>query len=327
MRKREGELSESEIKRILDSIASFSSPIIILTGGEPMAREDIFKIASYGSGIGLKMVMAVCGTFIDSESIGKIMKAGIKRISFSIDGAVKETHDSIRGVPGAFDNILKAARLSSSRGLEFQINTTVFKKNANELPRILELAVNLGAVSFHPFMLVPTGRGKNLTKLEISPEGYENILKWIYEQSGRTPILFKPTCAPHYQRILRQNRAHAAETTSLHTGVGTLDRLSRGCMGGQSFAFISHTGKVQMCGFLDVEAGALRAENYDFRKIWENSLFFRELRDVVNYKGKCGYCEYKNICGGCRARAYGVSGDYMDEEPYCVYTPAVKAGR
>jgi len=313
------ELHAEEVFKVLENIASFSKPIIILSGGEPMLREDIYEIASYGTQLGLKMVMAPCGMLITKENIEKMKGAGIRRISLSLDGANPGTHDDFRGKKGAFAEVIRAAQLARENELEFQINTTVQKNNVDELPKILELAVHLGAEAFHPFLLVPTGRAKNLADQEIPPEEYERILNWIYEQREKVPVQFKPTCAPHYHRIfrLREKGKKRPPSYSPHG----FDSMSKGCMGGQSFAFISHTGKVQICGFLEVEAGDLRKEDYNFKAIWNNSPLFLSIRNIDQYNGRCGYCEFRNICGGCRARAFAVSGNYLDEEPYCIYQP------
>jgi len=317
-----GELTTDQCLGLLDNINGFSKPIIILTGGEPMLREDIYDIAKYGTDIGLRMVMAPCGELVTEQAARKMLDSGIKRISLSIDGPDAESHDGFRGVDGAFDNVLKAAEAARSTGLEFQINTTVSSYNLGQLERILKLAVDLGAAAFHPFLLVPTGRGKELAHLELSPEEYEKTLNWIYDASLESPIQFKPTCAPHYHRIMRQRgsgRQHSASRSTGHPG--GLDTLSRGCMGGTSFAFISHVGKVQICGFLDEEAGDLKSNGFDFEKIWFNSPLFNRMRNREEYNGRCGVCEFHNICGGCRARAFAMTGDYMAEEPFCTYTP------
>ena len=189
----------------------------------------------------------------------------------------------------------------------------------NELPAIFDLAVKLGAVSFHPFLLVPTGRGKELAEYEISPQEYEKVLNWIYEHRTDAGITLKPTCAPHYYRIFREREREAGRTVTRQTH--GLDAMSKGCLGGQGFAFISYEGIVQMCGFLDIPAGNLKEEELNFQRIWEDSPFFHQIRNLESYKGKCGICEYRNVCGGCRARAFSATGDYLSEEPYCVYTP------
>jgi heme b synthase len=318
----ENEFTTEECYKVLDNVASFSSPIIILTGGEPMAREDIFEIARYGTDLGLKMVMAPCGLLMDRENTRKMIDSGIKRISLSLDGADRETHDSFRGVDGAFNAVIRAAGLAREAGLEFQINTTVTKLNYKQLDRIVELTMELGAVSYHPFLLVPTGRGEELGEYEIDPEEYEDVLNWFYEKSLEVPIQLKPTCAPHYYRIFRQREKQAGRTVSVQTH--GMAAMSKGCLGGQGFAFISNIGKVQICGFLDVEAGDVRAAGYNFKSIWETSPLFLEMRDLDGYNGKCGICEYRRFCGGCRARAYAATGDYLAPEPYCVYEPVTK---
>ncbi|MFW6287020.1 MAG: radical SAM protein [Candidatus Sumerlaeota bacterium] len=325
-RRYEQELSTEECKEVLESIAAFCKPIIILTGGEPMLRGDIFQIASYGTSLGLRMVMAPCGYLITPETVHKMKDSGIQRISLSIDAATAEKHDAFRGVPGAFDTVMRAAEVVRQNGLDFQVNTTIHKGNIDELPEILDLAIQLGAKAFHPFLLVPTGRASNMAGQEISAEQYEEVLEWVYSMQEKTPILFKPTCAPHYHRIARQKggapKAHPHAKGHPGSGhPGGLQSLSKGCMGGQSFAFISHVGKVQICGFLEESAGDLRESELDFRDIWDHSKLFQDVRNIDGYSGKCGYCEFRKVCGGCRARAFAMSGDYLAEEPFCIYTP------
>ena len=308
----EGELSTQECFKLLDNIASFAKPIIILTGGEPMLRDDIYDIAAYAHKLELPVVMAPCGVLIDDETAAKIVQSGIRRISISLDGATAESHDAFRGVPGAFEASVRGIEAAKRAGLDFQINTTVSRHNLAELEAIRDLAVSLGARVFNPFLLVPTGRGKALADQEITPEEYEETLRWLAGQQEGSAIQIRVTCAPHYQRILREEGYKPGP----HGGVG--------CMGGKSFAFISHRGKVQICGFLDIECGDVRSENLDFKKVWETSEVFLSVRDVNSYHGRCGYCEYRKICGGCRARAYALSGDYLNEEPYCVHQPKLK---
>lgn len=315
----EGELTLDEVTRSLDNIAAHFKPIIILTGGEPLLRPDLLDIIHHTKQLGLRPALATCGTSLTQEKARELKDAGIERISVSIDGPDAASHDGFRGVPGAFDASLAGLDAARKAGLPFQINTTVTKCNMNSVEAILDLAVSLGAVAFHPFLLVPIGRGKDL-KAELLDAGeYERVLIRIYELRKKTRIPFKPTCAPHYYRILRQQEAAAGRKVTPHTH--GLDAMSRGCMGGISFAFISHLGKVQICGFLNEEAGDLRQSDYDFAYIWDHSPLFNQLRDFSNYHGDCGVCEYQRWCGGCRARAYATTGNYLDEEPYCAYRP------
>ena len=323
----EGELTTGECKKFLDSLARMGSCIVILTGGEPMLRDDIYDIARYGHDKGLRMVMATCGVLLDEAAAEKLKNAGIARISFSIDGATAQTHDRFRGVPGAFDHVTKAIAVAKKTGLSFQINTTVTRSNLAELPEIFRLAIELGADSFHPFMLVPTGRGKEITGELLSAEDYERTLRWINRQQQDTPIGIKPTCAPHYYRIIRQEPVVHGDRQTGHGsgghphGHGDLNAATKGCLGGQGFAFVSHTGSVRICGFLPIEAGNLRANGFDFAPIWNTSALFREMRALDDYHGKCGWCDYRTVCGGCRARAYAIDGDYLGEEPFCLYQP------
>ncbi|HSO20804.1 MAG TPA: heme b synthase [Desulfosarcina sp.] len=315
-----GELDTPAAFRLLDQIAEVDKPIVILTGGEPLLREDIFDIARYGTEKGLRMVMAVNGTMVTAEHARRMVESGIQRISVSLDGATPEKHDSFRGVDGAFDGALRGIELAKAAGLEFQINTTISKLNLAEIPRIQELAVNLGAVAHHIFLLVPTGRGKYIIDQEITAQEYEETLNWFYDQRDKTPLQLKATCAPHYYRILRQRAREEGKSVTFESH--GLDAVTRGCLGGTGFCFISHTGVVQPCGFLQVDSGNVTATS--FADIWRGSKVFLALRNYDDLKGKCGECEYKRVCGGCRARAFEAAGDYMAEEPLCSYRPSAR---
>jgi len=312
-----GELTTYECLRVMDEIASFSKPVIILTGGEPLLRHDIFDLAEYGTTQGLRMVMATNGTLFTEGIVEKMKASGIQRISISLDGPDAETHDAFRRVKGSFEGSLKGIEMAKKGGLEFQINTTITQANLHLIPEILNLAVGLGAVAHHIFLLVPTGRGKGLKDQEISALDYEKTLHWFYEQIDKVPLQLKATCAPHYYRIVRQqSKKEGKKLASRESG---LDAMTRGCLGGTSFCFISHVGQVQPCGYLELDCGNVRKKS--FQEIWDQSEIFQRLRNTDGYQGKCGRCEFRKVCGGCRARAYEVSGDYMAEEPYCIYEP------
>jgi len=318
-----GELDTQAAFRLLDQIALVGEPIVILTGGEPLLRPDIFDIAKYGTGKGLRMVMAPNGTLITEAYAEQMVDSGIKRISISLDGATKESHDSFRGVKGAFEGALNGIKLAKEAGVEFQINTTITKTNLDQIPKIQDLAIKLGAVAHHIFLLVPTGRGKYIVDQEITSDEYENTLNWFYDQREKTPLQLKATCAPHYYRILRQRAKK--ENKSVTFKSHGLDAVTRGCLGGIGFCFISHTGVVQPCGFLDLNCGDVTKNS--FVEIWHNSDILLSLRNFDNLKGKCGDCEYKKVCGGCRARAYEATGDFLVEEPLCNYQPASISAR
>ena len=311
----EGELTTQECFRFIDEVAAFSKPIVILTGGEPLLREDIFEVASYGTHKGLRVVMAVNGTLLDAQKASAAKRAGIQRVSISLDGATPESHDKFRGVAGAYAGALEGITYLKKAGLDFQINTTVTKRNLGEIEDILQLAIQLGAVAHHIFLLVPTGRGRELAQEEVAPEEYEQTLKWFAEQEDKVAIQLKATCAPQYYRIVHQHggaKALKGHGEGLHT-------FTRGCLGGISFCFLSHRGDVQPCGYLEVIGGNIRER--PFQEIWEGAQVFGHLRDVTNLQGKCGGCEFRMVCGGCRARAYSLHGDYLAEEPLCPYEP------
>jgi len=312
-----GELDTQKCIEILNQIAAVEKPIVILTGGEPLLREDIFDLARHGNRLGMRMVMATNATIITPETTKEIAASGIKRISISIDGAGEDQHDHFRQVPGAFKRSMEGIDLIKKAGIEFQINTTVTKHNLNQVPDILDMAIKTGAVAHHIFLLVPTGRARDMVDQEIDAKSYEDLLHWFYEKGRDVPLHLKATCAPHYYRILRQQARKKGEKVDFETY--GLDAVTRGCLGGISFCFISYDGIVQPCGYLELNSGDLKV--HSFGEIWEKSQIFEQLRDFSAYKGKCGECEYIKFCGGCRARAYEATGDFLAEEPLCLYQP------
>ncbi len=303
------ELTTEECFKLIDEISSFAKPIVILTGGEPLLRKDIFEIAKYGKIKGLTMVMAPNGTLLTDENVKKIIDSGIKRISVSLDGPDAASHDDLRQVPGAFKEACEGIARARKAGLEFQINTTVTKRNIESLPQTMKLAKDLGARAHHIFLLVPTGRAREMAEEELSASEYEEALRYLAREKKSSSLEIKITCAPHFNRVLLQDHASAAS-----------DLTGRGCMGGVSFCFISHVGDVQPCGYLEIKCGNIRKQA--FKDIWLSSEVFNNIRDFGQYKGKCGICEFKTVCGGCRARAYAKYNDYLREEPYCAYEPA-----
>lgn len=328
------ELRFDEIAAIIDSISPprGHNPILIITGGEPLTRPDVFDIASHATAAGLRTVLATCGHLLDDAAVRRLLDAGVSRISVSIDGASADTHDRFRGVPGAFDKTLGGIATAHRLGLPFQVNSTITALNAADLERLHDLAVTLGAAAFHPFLLVPVGRGTALAPQALSPADYEDVLARIARIAATSPLEINPTCAPHYIRVARQTaRREGFELPVSRHGLPprdasgcapvTLGSAPRGCLGGQGFVFVSHTGIVQPCGFLDLPAGDLRKEEYDLGRVWASSPFFRDLRDRARYGGACGVCEYRDLCGGCRARAWHKTGDYLAAEPNCLHTP------
>jgi len=312
-----GELSTEQCLRLIDDIAGVAKPVIILTGGEPLLRPDIFELAAYGTQKGLRMVMATNGTLVDEAVARKMIESGIQRVSISIDGPDAKSHDDFRNEPGAFDGALRGIEAMKSVGMEFQINTTITTANLHQIKEIHDLALRIGAAAHHIFLLVPTGRGRDLAQQAITAADYEETLNWFHKESLTCEIQLKATCAPHYFRIMHQNKPKGAKPVKKPGG--HFHESTRGCLGGISFCFISHVGQVQPCGYLELDCGNVQKQSFD--EIWQASEVFCNLRDYGKYGGKCGRCEFIKVCGGCRARAYEATGDYLSEEPLCLYQP------
>jgi radical SAM protein with 4Fe4S-binding SPASM domain len=361
------DLSTRTAMGIIDQIAADANPILVLSGGEPLYRSDIFQLARYGTDKGLRVALATNGTLVTKEVARMIVDSGVKRVSISLDGADALTHDTFRGIPGAFEAAIYGLRNLKALGMSVQINMTIARHNARQLPQVLEMAKALGADALHTFLLVPVGCGVDIAAEQmVPPEEYEEMLNWFYDQSLEGGIELKATCAPHYFRVARQRRVadrRAAEAAAKlapvpgvahdprsigptemmmpgSTGIdlkpnrngghpaghpSDMNAMTKGCLAGTGVCFISHEGEVFPCGYLPVLAGDLRKQS--FAEIWRDSEVFNQLRDTGNLKGKCGCCEFRNICMGCRARAFAATGDYLDEEPFCVYQPKMKDPR
>lgn len=371
------DLSTDTAKAIIDQIAEVSKPILVLSGGEPLFRKDIFELARYATEKGLRAALATNGTLVTKEVARKIVESGVKRVAISLDGADAATHDAFRAIPGAFDAALAGFRNLKELGMSVQINTTIARHNAHQLPNVLDLARSIGADALHTFLLVPVGCGVDIAAEQmVPPEEYERMLNWFYDRSLEGGIELKATCAPHYFRVVRQRHAaegrSAAAAEAAHPNVpptqsapdrGPLGRpigptemtmpgstgielkphgvgqpighpgthphdmnaMTKGCLAGTAVCFLSHQGEVFPCGYLPALAGDLKKQS--FAEIWENSFVFNQLRDVNNLNGKCGCCEFRNVCMGCRARAYAATGNYLDEEPFCVYEPKMNSAK
>jgi len=312
-----GELDTAEAKALIDTFPQVGNPIVIFTGGEPLMRADVFDLVRYAGGKGLRCVMAPNGTLVTRDAAREIKASGIARCSISIDAPDASAHDAFRGVPGAFAASLAGIENLKSAGVEFQVNTTVTKDNLGSFKQIFSLVESLGAAAWHIFLLVPTGRAVELGAQVITAEQYEDVLNWFYDFRKTTSMHLKATCAPHYYRIMRQRAK--AEGLKVAQDTFGMDAMTRGCLGGTGFCFISHSGQVQPCGYLDLDCGQIRET--PFPEIWAASPQFLAFRDQSQYQGKCGVCEYHKVCGGCRARAHTMSGNYMAEEPLCSYVP------
>jgi len=312
------DLTTEEAFHLVDQIAEVGNPILVLSGGEPLIRPDILEIARHGQTRGLTVSLGTNGTLITSKLARAIQAAGIARVAVSLDGARAETHDQFRRQLGSFHRALEGIGYLRWAGVPVQINTTVARHNEAELEAIHDLAVDLGAVALHAFLLVPVGCGVQIAEDQmLSPEGYEAVLHRFYDLAQRGRLQCKATCAPHYYRVVRQRAA--AEGRHVVPARHGMAAMTKGCLAGSAVCFVSHKGEVFPCGYLPVEAGNVRLAS--FGSIWRLSPVFASLRDPDCLDGKCGACEFVNICSGCRARAYYATGDYLAEEPFCVYEP------
>ena len=289
----QGELDTDEAKRFVESIAPLK-PMLILSGGEPLLRPDLFQIIRLAVSLGIRVSLASNGTLITPELAKEIADSGVSRVSISLDGADAAMHDLGRG-QGSFKRSIEG--IENLRGrVDFQINFTVTQKNQSELIRIFDLAEKLGAAALHIFFLVPTGRGRE--EDVITPVRQEEMLRQIEGEMDRRTLEVQVTCAPQYARLKKPGHG----------------RGSGGCLAGRRFVFVSRKGEVYPCGYLPLRVGSVREKN--FIEIWENSPELQALREG-RLKGKCGRCEFSRSCGGCRARAYALTGDYLQSDPSC----------
>lgn len=311
--------SYQQATSVLDDIASYASPVVVLSGGEPLMRDDVFDIARYGTDKGLRMCLATNGTLVTEETCANIKKAEIKMVSLSIDGASAETHDNFRNQEGAFAGAMEAIRLFNEHNIPFLVNSSFTLRNRHEIPEIYKLVKGLGASAWYMFMIVPTGRGEDIMEELIPEDIYDEILEWHYEvEKQEDELLMRPTCAPHYYRTVRQKAKEDGskfQRRNLKFSTGG----SKGCLAGQLICLIDVDGEVLPCSYFPKSAGNIF--NLGLKEIWEKSELFLSLRDFKSYKDNCGKCEYLQVCGGCRARAYAVTGDYLAQEPYCSYVP------
>ena len=313
------DFSLDEAKRVLDDIRSYASPVVVLSGGEPLLRSDVFDIAAYGTGLGLRMCLATNGSLVTADTCRQITKSGIKMVSLSLDGSTAAVHDDFRNQPGAFEGVMNATRLFNAHNIDFLVNSSFTKRNQDEAPKIHQLVKSLGATAWYLFMIVPTGCGEEIMAELIPPDEYEAMLNWHYDmEKEEDELLVRPTCAPQYYRVVLQRAKEEGEkfkrrTLKFSTGG------SKGCLAGQLICMIDVDGNVLPCSYFPLPAGNIRTQS--FREIWEESPLFLEMRDFAGYKDHCGRCEYLNVCGGCRARAWAVTGDYLAGEPFCSHRP------
>jgi putative heme d1 biosynthesis radical SAM protein NirJ2 len=299
------ELSTDEGKQLLDEIAKAGFRIMVLSGGEPLMRADIYELIRHGDAAGLRVVLGTNGTLITPQVARDLKAAGCARVGISLDDVDPERHDEWRQMPGAWEQSVQAMRYCQETGLPFQVHTTVTERNEHCITEMTDLAVELGAAAHHVFFLVPTGRGEDIEAETLKARGYERLLNQILDKQREVEIELKPTCAPQFMRIAKRK--------------GIPMRFTKGCLAGTSYCVIIPNGDVHPCPYLQLKVGNVRET--PFSEIWAHAPVFQELRTNA-LKGRCGECDCRDICGGCRARAYYYSGgDYMAEEPWCLYRP------
>ena len=301
--KAEDELSTVDAKKLLTEIKRAGFQIMIFSGGEPLMRPDILELMKFADGLGLFPVFGTNGTLITPQMAKDLKAAGARAMGISLDSLDAAKHDKFRSFPGGWQGAVDGMKNCKAAGLPFQIHTTVMDWNAPELEDMIDFAVEIGARAHHFFFLVPTGRAATIEEESLRAEQYEDVLTRIMKKQQTVPIELKPTCAPQFLRI-------AAE-------LGMKSRFHRGCLAGLSYCIISPKGKVQPCAYLKEYLGDVRETPFD--EIWRNNPVLQKLR-TMKYDGGCGACKYQRVCGGCRARAAIYhNGDYMAEEPWCLY--------
>ncbi|HET8654602.1 MAG TPA: TIGR04053 family radical SAM/SPASM domain-containing protein [Longimicrobiaceae bacterium] len=325
-----GELSTDEARRLMERVREFGRPLFVLTGGDPLKRPDIVELVEYGAGLGLRMAMTPSGTpLMTPEILRRLRDAGLSRLAVSLDGSTAAVHDGFRGVAGSYDWTVRMIHAAREIGLSTQINTTVSRHNLDDFESLMELMAGLGISLWSVFFLVPTGRAR--AEDIASPEDFEHVFERMYQLSRTAPFDIKSTAAPQYRRVIlqqqvRERRAGEREGApdALTAGVGfsLADGVGRakGVNDGNGFLFVSHLGEIYPSGFLPLSAGNVRRD--DMVRVYREHPLFRSLRDPAQLKGKCGVCEYREVCGGSRARAYALTGDPLEAEPFCTHVPA-----
>ncbi|KJS16198.1 MAG: Fe-S oxidoreductase [Peptococcaceae bacterium BRH_c4b] len=305
--KKEEELNTDEGLALIDEIARAGFKIMIFSGGEPLMRDDIYTLVEHARAKGLRPVFGSNGTLITGEVAARLKRSGAMAMGISLDSADPARHDEFRAAQGCWQAAVDGMKACREAGLPFQIHTTVMDWNYEEVENLTDFAVEIGAMAHHVFFLVPTGRGADIEEESLKANRYESLLTRIMQKQKQVGIELKPTCAPQFMRIAKE--------------LGIETRFSKGCLAGISYCIISPVGKVQPCAYLDVPVGNVRET--PFSEIWRDNPVFKRLR-TEEYTGGCGSCRYQKICGGCRARANYYNGDYMAEEPWCLYRESGK---
>lgn len=325
------ELSTAEAHRLMDDIARMRVPVFVLTGGDPLKRPDIFELVEYATGRGVRTSLTPSATpLLTREAIAELQRRGLARLALSLDGSSAEIHDAFRGVGRSYDRTLSAIRWARELGVPVQINTTITRRNLLDFEAIVRLLETVDIVLWSVFFLVPIGRGQAVDL--ITAEDFEEIFGKLDRVSQRVRFDIKTTEAQHYRRFVLQKRAAErranpavipVQSPARVQATDAIGRAPRGLNDGKGFVFVSHIGEVFPSGFLPLCAGNVRQQ--PLANIYQSSPLFMALRDTSQLKGKCGVCEFREVCGGSRARAFALTGDAFAEEPCCVYQPQPKS--
>jgi len=319
------ELDTTDALKVIDQIAGLGTRVLILSGGEPLMRADIFELAAYARQCGLHVSMGTSGILIDDEVAIRMKEAGIRKAAISLDSTDPAMHDRFRGLPGAWNRTVEGIRACLRQGIGVLVNITILRENYRQVAEIISFCEDLGVTEFQLFFLVPTGRGTEVD--DISPEMYETIIHSVMDKTASGTVTIRPTCAPQYTRIRAQ--------------LGMEQAAFPGCLAGKLYCRIYPTGDVTPCPYLPLTIG--NVTRTPLTEIWQNSGVLNNLRNPDLLEGKCGACEFRRVCGGCRARAYGLhrtagnscgkldepgdlAGNYLAEEPWCSYVPEAAGG-
>jgi radical SAM protein with 4Fe4S-binding SPASM domain len=311
------EISTARARKVLADLSRMGKPVVVLTGGEPLLRSDVFDLLQYGTELGLRMCIATNGTLLDDSVCLRLKESGVKIMAVSLDGASAQVHNEFRNQTGAFEGAIRGIEFLKKHRIEFLVNSSFTKRNRHSIESTYKLAKELGATAWYMFIVVPTGRARDIQEELIGAKDYEDILLWHYEmEKGERDILVRPTCAPQYYRLIaeRMKKGEKFERRTLKFSTGG----AKGCMCGQNIAMISRTGDVFGCSYLPVSAGSVIET--PFSKIWNESAVLLTLRESESFQ-VCGRCEYRDVCGGCRVRAHFLKGDITAKDPICTYSP------
>ena len=308
---RDTELNQSQCFRVIDEIAEINPNILlILTGGEPLLRPDILKISDYAARTGFLVVMGTNGVLLNDETVQRMSDHGVAGAGISLDAVDPVNHDKFRGMDGAWEGTINGVEALKRANLDFLVQTSVTRWNYDEIPQIVDYAYELGAKVFNLYFLVRTGRGK--TVMDITPAQYEVMLSTLFELQAkyRGKMLVAAKCAPHYKRVIYEQQSDSPFLQAYPSGT---------CPCGIYYCRITPEGDLTPCPYMPVSVGNLKTES--FGALWNRSKIFQELRDRKLLEGKCGACEFRDVCGGCRARAYALTDNYLAEDPSCEYQP------